>query len=372
MTVHGTNSKAFDRVRQVFAENLDTGADLGAACAVCLNGELVVDLYGGFQDRKKEKPWVRETLVGIYSSGKAVVSLLVAKAVADGLLSYDRPVADHWPDFAANGKGDITLAQLMSHQAGLAGFPDEMDPALWLDWDAICAKLAAMAPMWTVGTASGYHPQTFGYLAGEVLRRVTGKTVGELITQQLCKPYGVQIYCGLTDAEAARATHMTKPTQVADMGEINEPTKAAFLTKWAAPSGVSREEWARAEIPASNIHADASGLARTMSIIVLDGMIDDRQFTSSAAIDLLGKEQIRGHDLVLPYYLSWASGLMRNNNKVYGPVEATLGHSGFGGSCVFADRENGLSFAYVMNRMSHHLVGDPRPARLIDAVYKSL
>ncbi|WP_306252520.1 serine hydrolase domain-containing protein [Parvularcula sp. IMCC14364] len=372
MTIQGAHDPRFEAVRTAFAANLDSGDDLGAACAVCLGGELVVDLFGGYQDRKKEVPWARETIVGIYSSGKAVISLLIARAVNDGLLSYDAPVADYWPDFAVAGKGEITLAQLMSHQAGLSGFPDEMDPATWLDWGAICEKLAAMPPMWQPGNAHGYHPQTFGYLAGEVLRRVTGRTVGELITLHLAEPFDLDIYCGLDEGQMARASHMSKPTKLADMGEINEPTKAAFLTKWAAPAGVSREDWSRAEIPASNIHADARGLARAMSIIATDGRIDGQEFAASSVIDLLSREQIRGQDLVLPYEISWACGLMRNSNKVYGPVEATLGHSGFGGSCVFADRENGLSFAYVMNKMSHHLMGDPRPARLIDAVYKSL
>ncbi len=372
MTVTGQSASRFDNVRAVFAENLENGDDLGAACAVSVDGELVVDLIGGYQDRKKERRWQTDTIASIFSSGKAVVALLVAQAVEAGLLDYNQQVAHYWPEFAAAGKDTITLAQVMSHQAGLCGLPEEMDPAMWLDWDAICAKLAAMTPMWSVGSANGYHPQTYGFLAGEILRRVTGQTVGGLIRDNFVDPHGIQIFCGLKEDEPARTVIMVKPTQLPDFGELNDYRRAAFLTRWAAPAGVSREDWAAAEIPASNMHADARSLARLMSIIACAGEFEGKKLLSEQTLSAMSAEQCRGDDLVLPFNLSWACGFMRNNNHLYGPLETTLGHSGSGGSCVYADPVNRLSFAFVLNKMSHHLVGDPRTLRLIDAVYKSL
>jgi CubicO group peptidase (beta-lactamase class C family) len=369
---HGNTLPQFEQVRKAFTENLESGEDLGAACAVAINGKLVVNLYGGWQDRKKETPWADDTLVCVYSSGKAVVALLMAMAVDQGLVDYDAPVTNYWPEFGSSGKESLTVAQIMSHQSGLCGFPEEMDPALWLDWDAICNKLTEMAPLWSPGTASGYHPQTYGFLAGEILRRATGKTVGTLIREWFEAPHDIQIFCGMTEAEQARASHMTKPTSAPKLGDINKFKKAAFLSRWASPGGVDRAAWAAAEIPAANMHADARSLARLMNTIATKGELEGTRLFGEDTFNALHQERVHNDDLVLPFNLSWAAGMMRNTNAVYGPVEATLGHSGFGGSCTFADPENGLSFAYVMNKMSPYLVGDPRSLKLIEAVYASL
>ena len=370
--VNGTCDARFERVRQVFEDNLSGGEDLGAACAVSLGGELMVDLYGGFQDRKKVTPWAEDTIVTIYSSGKAVVALLVAATVDRGLLDYDAPVASYWPDFAANGKERITLGEMMSHQAGLAGFPEEMDPKTWLDWDAICARLAAMPPLWPPGTANGYHPQTFGIIAGEVLRRVTGKTVGTLLREYFQTPFGLDIYCGLTPDQLARASAMTKPRQPPNLGPMTELKQIAFINRWAAPGGVDLADWAAAELPASNMHADARSLARLVSTFAYKGEFEGRRLFSEETFGAFAREYVRGDDLVLPFNISWAAGMMRNTNQFYGPVPETLGHSGFGGSCVFADPVNGIGFAYVLNKMSPHLVGDPRTLKVIEALYAAI
>lgn len=370
--IKGIIDPRFAAVREAFEQNFNSGDDLGAACAVSLNGELVVDLYGGFKDRKKQKPWTEDTIVTIYSTGKAVLALLVASCVEKGLLNYETKVASYWPEFSQNGKGEINLGQLMSHQAGLCGLPDEMDPALWLDWKAICEKLAAMAPLWAPGTANGYHPQTYGFLVGEVLRRVTGKSVGKLLRDYFNTPYGLNIYCGLAPEELARASAMTKPRSAPDLGAINEFKKAAFLSPWAAPSNVSLVDWAGAELPASNMHADAKSLARLIAAFAREGNFEGTQLFSKKTNTAFGKEYSHGDDLVLPFNISWAAGMMRNTNKVYGPLETSFGHSGFGGSCVFADPKNGLSFAYVLNAMSPHLMGDPRTLKVVDALYQCL
>lgn len=358
---------AFSSVGDAFAANFSDDAELGASFSVMIDGEIVADVRGGHTDRKREAPWTKDTLACIYSSGKAVLALLVAHEVSNGRLDYDSPVADYWPEFSQNGKDAITVAEALSHQAGLCGFPGEMPPETWLDWEAITSRLAAMAPLWTPGTANGYHPQTFGYIAGELLQRVTMKSVGNLIAG-----FQQQVFCGMNASQISRVSFMPKPPKAPDLGDLNEYTKLAFLKPWSAPAKVAREDWMAAEIPASNMHADARSLATILHPFVNGGKWDGDPFLTQDAIDGALKERIRGDDLVLPFHLSWSAGLMRNINRHFGPNENAYGHAGFGGSCVVVDPDNRMTAAYVMNKMSPYLVGDPRPVRLLEAVYNCL
>ena len=357
----------FDEISDAFAANFAEGLELGAAFAAIVDGELVTDIRGGHSDKAREEAWTESTLACIYSSGKAVLTLLIAQEVSNGRLDFEAPVAAYWPEFAANGKGQITVAQALSHQGGLCGFPEEMLPQDWLDWEAITSRLAAMAPLWPPGTANGYHPQTFGFIAGELLRRAAGRSVGELISD-----FQLQIYCGLSPDEIARAAFMPKPPKAPDLGELNEFTKIAFLKPWSAAARVDREEWMAAEIPASNMHADARSLVQILQPFVNGGKWDSDPLLTQEAISGALTERIRGDDLVLPFNLSWSAGLMHNINGHFGPNENAFGHAGFGGSCVVIDVERKLTAAYVMNKMSPFLVGDPRALRLINALYAGL
>jgi CubicO group peptidase (beta-lactamase class C family) len=245
-----------------------------------------------------------------------------------------------------------------------------MDPADWFDWDLICARLAAMAPLWPPGTASGYHPVTFGYLAGEIFRRVEGRTMGTALRQDLAEPFGLDLWIGLPDSEFDRVADLQRPNALPDFGEVNPATRAAFLTPWSSPAGRSQAEWRRMEIPSANGHATADSLARLMGALANDGWLDGEDILSPALIGEAARERIRGQDLVLPFVMSWGAGFMRNEiEHPWGPGNATFGHSGWGGSCAFADPERRLGGAYVMNRQSTQLLGDDRPRRLIEAAY---
>ncbi len=368
----GFLANGLDAVGAVFGQNFDEGLELGAAFAIYRDGELILDIRGGFTDRAKETPWTEDTIACIYSSGKAVLTFLIAREVSAGRLDYEAPVAAYWPEFGAAGKEHISVAQALSHQAGLCGFREEMPPETWLDWDAITGKLAAMAPLWPPGTANGYHPQTVGFIAGELLRRATGKSVGALIAE-IAAAQDLTIYCGISEEEASRAAYMQKPPKPPDLGALNEFTKLAFLKPWSAPARVKSDVWMAAEIPGSNMHADARGLAAIVHPLANEGAdIAGNNVLSLSVIESAFKERIRGDDLVLPFHLSWSAGLMRNINRHFGPNESAFGHAGFGGSCVLIDPERRLTAAYVMNKMSPFLVGDPRAVRLFDAVYASL
>lgn len=371
-TIGGDAAPPFTNVLAAFEQNFADDLELGAAFAAFVDGECVVDLRGGWTDRARTEPWREETLVCVYSSGKAALARLIAEAVSAGRLDYEARVADYWPAFAANGKEKITVAEALSHQAGLSGIPEEMPPETWLDWEAMTARLAAMAPLFPPGSASGYHPQTFGFIAGELLRRANGESVGETLAAMRARE-GLNLFCGMGERDIPRAAYMPKPPAAPDLGPITELKRIAFLKPWSAPAKVSREAWMAAELPASNMHADARSLAAVVHPLANDGAdVSGAQVVDTSAIEAALKERIRGDDLVLPFELSWSAGLMRNINGHFGPSATAFGHAGFGGSTVMIDPERRLSCAYVMSRMSPHLVGDPRGLALIEAVYAGL
>jgi CubicO group peptidase (beta-lactamase class C family) len=361
------------QVREAFEANFSEGLELGARFALAIEGEIVVDLIGGWADRARSRPFTEDTLTPVFSTTKAMASVMIAWLVGAGRLDYDERVADIWPEFAAAGKGAITVGQALSHQGGLPGFAEAMDSAAWFDWNLIATKLAAMAPLWPPGTASGYHPVTFGYLAGEIFRRVDGRSLGTALRDDIAGPLGLDLWIGLPDSEHGRCADMRKPPAAPSLGPVTEAKRVAFLTKWASPGHVSLAQWRRAEIPSVTGHATAPALARLMAILAGDGVLDGDRVLSTGAARQAARERAKGVDLVLPYEMSWGAGFIRNDGLwIYGPGRESFGHSGWGGSCAFADPERGLSGGYVMNRQSAELIADARAKRLIEAAYASL
>ena len=360
-------------MREAFAANFTENRELGARFCAAIDGEIVLDLMAGFADRDMTRPFGPDTLAPVFSTTKAIAALMIARLVSEGRLAYRQRVAEVWPQFAQAGKDGVTIEQCLSHQDGLAAFPGPMAPELWFDWEAITAKLAAMAPLWPPGTASGYHPVTFGYVAGEIFRRVDGRSLGVALRQDLAAPLGLDLWIGLPDAEHPRVAEMRRPAAIPDLGPLTELKRAAFLEPWSSPGGRDSAAWRRAEIPSANGHATAEALARVASVLACDGTLAGRAVLAPGVAAEMARQRIFGPDLVLPFTLSWGAGVLRNPpNFIYGPGEAAFGHSGWGGSCVMADPERRLSAAYVMNRQSTALIGDPRARRLIEALYAAL
>jgi CubicO group peptidase (beta-lactamase class C family) len=230
-----------------------------------------------------------------------------------------------------------------------------------------------MTPLWPPASASGYHPVTFGYLAGEIFRRVDGRTLGTALREDIAGPLGLDLWIGLPDSEHARCAQARRPPAMPDLGEITEAKRLAFLTPWASPGGLVEAAWRRAEFPAANGHATAPALARLMAILAGDGRLEGQCVLPAGLAAEASRQRIAGLDLVLPYEISWGAGFIRNQGLgIYGPGVSSFGHSGWGGSCAFADPERGLSGAYVMNRQSAQLIADPRSRRLIEAAYAAL
>ncbi len=371
--VHGHVAPGFEHVRDVFADNWRQYDEIGAGFALRIGGERVIDIHAGWADRKKTTAWTDQTLIPVYSTGKAIAALVIAKLVDRGLLDYDAPVADYWPEFAGGGKSAVTVAQALSHQSGLSGISEPMDAGDWFDAGLIEDKLARQRPLWPLGEGSGYHPVTFGFIADALARRTDGRSIGAILREEICGPKGIDFHVGLPESEHARTAEHAMPSQMPDLGDVNPVRELAFLKAWSSPGRRGAREWRMAEFPAANAHATAGALARLMSIYAMGGELDGHRFISDATLEALVEERVAGEDKVLPFDLSWAAGVMRNTRaQLYGPVAETVGHSGWGGSCAFADPVNRLSGAYVMNRQQHFLAGDPRPMRLIEAVYTCL
>jgi len=367
--IEGFAPARFAAVKGAFAANFEAGEELGARFTLVEAGEVVVDLMAGWADRKRTIPFGETTLAPVFSTGKAISALMIARLVDQAKLDYGQTVASVWPEFAQAGKAAVTIEQAISHQAGLPGFPDPMDPALWVDWDAICAKLAAMAPMWPPGTASGYHPVTVGYIAGEIFRRVDGRSLGTAFREDIGAPFGLELWIGLPEGVDDRVAELQRPSALPEFGEINAPTRAAFQgARKAARVGA---DYRRMEVPSTNAYATAEALAKVMGALAHDGWLDGDEILSPALIVEATRERIRGQDLVLPFDMSWGAGFMRNPpNFPWGPGTQTFGHSGWGGACAFADPERKLGGGYVMNRQGIALMGDERPKRLIAAAYR--
>ncbi len=365
--ISGFVAPGFEAVQDAFADNFARGEEQGAGFAVLKDGEVIIDLLGGWADRAGTSPWNAGTLVPVYSTTKGIAALVLAIAAETLPAGYDTPVAEVWPEFGVAGKAAITIGDVASHQAGLPGFAEEIDPALWLDPPACAAALAALAPMWPPGTAHGYHPLSWGYLIGEIVRRLTGRTLGSLLREDITGPLGIDFHIGLPATEHGRVADILRPRSPAALGEITPPRRAAFLAKWAAPDR-GGTIWREIEIPSANGHGTACAVATLYNAYASTGLIGARRLMRPGTFKALISARVDGPDLVLPMTTRFGAGIMHNSYKAFGPFEDGLGHCGWGGSLAIASPSHGLTCAYVMNRQSGILVGDPRAVRLVEAV----
>lgn len=352
------------------AENFADGLELGASFAAVRDGEILCNLWGGHADRARTQAWAADTIVPVFSATKPIAALIVARLAGQGLIDYEARLSLYWPQWGA-GKEAVTVAQALSHQGGVCGFPEPIDPALWLDPPALAAALAGLPPLWPPGSANGYHPLTWGYIAGELVARVAGRSLGTILREDIAAPLDIDFHLGLPDAQHSRVAEVQRPTEFPELGPINALKRAAFLTRWAAPDR-GGGAWRRVEIPSANGHGTALGIARLYQAYANAGRIDDFTLMAPEAFEALTRLRIEGEDLVLPFFLSFGAGVMRNTRLVYGPNLGAFGHSGWGGSMAFGDPAQRLSAAYVMNRQTNKLQGDARGKRLIAALYACL
>jgi CubicO group peptidase (beta-lactamase class C family) len=378
--IHGECAPRFAKVREAFEANFAAGREVGASFAVVLRGEPVVDLWGGFADEARTRPWERDTIVNVFSTTKAMAALCAHLLADRGRLDLDAPVAKLWPEFAAAGKGELPVRWLLSHQAGLAALREPLPSEALFDWERMTGALAAEAPWWEPGTRSGYHAMTFGFLVGEVVRRAGGRSLGALFREEVAGPLGADFHVGLPASEDPRVAELVPPSaqEVAAAGQAAAVDPASLLGKVMgnpplAPALANTLPWRRAEIPAANGHGNARSVARVMAALAGGGALGGVRLLREATLERAIAEQCRGTDLVLPIPMRWGLGFMLTQPELpLGPNPRAFGHGGWGGSLGIADPDAELAFAYVMNKMSPGTTGDTRAFSLAAALYGSL
>lgn len=377
--IHGTCHPRYARVRDAFAEGFRARDEIGASVAVVADGETVVELWAGHADPARSRPWERDTIVHMYSATKGMTALCALRLVARGALDLDAPVARYWPEFAQAGKGDISVRWLISHRAGLPALRRRMPPGSLYDWDAMCAALAEAEPCVTPGQVA-YHPVTFGWLVGELVRRVDGRSLGRFFREEIGEPLGADLHIGLGPAEEKRAADITlvmPPPEIAAAfagGEGGELPLVALA--FMNPSGTGDHNCAahrRAEIPAINAHGTALALAKVYGALARGGELDGVRVLAPSVVEAARTEQVRGIDPLMAAPIRMGLGYWITQPGVpgyaYGPGERSFGHPGAGGSLGFADPDARLGFGYVTNRMGRSIEVDERPQALIDALY---
>jgi CubicO group peptidase (beta-lactamase class C family) len=367
-------------VRGEFAANFADRGETGGGVCVVADGTVVAELWGGCSDAAGSRPWQRDTLVNVFSVGKGMTAVCTARLIGQGRLDADAPVARHWPEFGASGKDAITVRQLLSHQAGLPALRDRLPDGSQLDWAAMTGALAAEQPWWPPGSAHGYHVNTFGFLAGELIRRVTGRTIGTLLREEIARPLGADIHIGLPAREHHRVAEFRWPGELPD-GPVHPDPSDGLLMSWLAyanPPGLSgfgvvnTAAWRAAEIPSANAHATAAGVARVYAALAGDGAIGGVRVVDAGALAAATAEQVYGADLVLRRPSRFGLGFqLTHRERSFGPGRRSFGHFGAGGSVGFCDPDAGIAVGYVTSQMGPRWQ-NPRNRALIDAVYASL
>ncbi len=373
--IHGSCGERFAKVKDAFAANFEQGLEVGASFAAMLDGEMVVDIWAGFADEAKTRPWERDTIVNVYSTTKTMAALCTLMLVDRGDVELDAPVARYWPEFAQSGKQDVPVRCLLSHTSGLAGWDEPISADVLYDWDRAVGLLAAQKPAWEPGSQSGYHALTHGYLLGEVVRRVTGRSMGTFFRQEVAEPLGADFHIGLPLEHERRVAELIPPPDGA-LGEGLEEDSIAYrvLSNPQLSALESRtREWRAAEIPAANGHGNARAVARIMGALACGGELDNIRLLGPATLEKTIEEQSYGRDLVLEMPVRFGLGFGLQSAEVpIGPNPRTFFWGGWGGSLAVVDLDARLSFSYVMNKMGSGTMGDLRAFVPTQALFDSL
>lgn len=380
-TVHGDVAARFAPLRDAFAANFEAHGEVGAACAVYHRGELVADLWGGVADKKTQRPWQRDTRQLVFSATKGVTAICLHRLAEGGEIDLDAPVARYWPEFAAHGKGEIPVRWVMCHRAGVAAVDGDLTLEQVLAWKPVVDAIAAQAPNWPPGEGHGYHARSYGWVLGEVVRRVTGRSLGRWFAEEIAAPLGLELWIGLPEAEEPRvATLYEAPPPPPEVQAVIDQFMAPETLLGRVIRGPSNlfgydDMWNRramraAELPSSNGIGTPRSLARLFAAVI--GEIDGIRLLRADTVDAACAVQSDGEDRVLRLPTRFGSGFMLPPSLSPDAGSSCFGHPGAGGSLVLADRDAGFAFAYAMNQMGNGVAPDPRAGNLLRAVYASL
>ena len=375
--VKGHWDPRFAAVRDAFAQNFEAGLEVGASFASTVNGAFVVDIWAGYADAAETRPWQRNTIVNVYSTTKAMAAICTLMLVDRGELDLDAPVALYWPEFAQAGKERLPVRYLLSHTSGLAGFAEPVSTQDLYKWDHVVNLLAAQEPWWEPGTQSGYHSITFGFLLGEVVRRITGKTLGTFFRDEVATPLGADFHIGLPEEDEPRVGELVPPPGPRP-GEAEDADPDSILARVNTNPPLRAEEsrsraWRAAEMPAVNGHGNARSVARVAAALACGGELDGVRLLSLPTIEKIIEEQCYGTDLVLGMPIRWGLGFGITSKEIpIGPNPRAFYWGGWGGSVIAIDLDARVSFSYVMNKMSSNTLGDRRVLGPAMALFGSL
>jgi CubicO group peptidase (beta-lactamase class C family) len=367
MITERTLHPRFEPLRDLFASHFerdDEFRELGAGLVIYEHGEKVVDLYGGHQDEACNHRWSGATLTNIWSASKGLMAVAVAQLVSEGLLNYNAPVATWWPEFAQNGKSNITLDQVMSHRAGLNGFDEATTPDDLYDWELSVGKLARQAPFWSPGSMASYHGVTYGVLAGEIIHRASGLMPRDYLRQRIALPLGADFYLGLPSERADDVADIIPPMPDDTRIELNAIATRCVTNPVPNAAAANHLAWRAAQLPAVNVHASADGLARFYGALANGGRLDGVELLSKNTLAEMLRPRGAARDEMLGAR-QWAAGVALNLGGLYGEHPNAFGHSGWGGSFGCADPITGRGIAYIPNRMGSALNGDPRAQSIV-------
>jgi len=357
-SVTGIALGRFAHLREAFAANFTSGDELGASFCATVDGETVVDLWGGWADEARTRPWESDTIVNVYSTTKTMTALVALLLADRGELDFEAPVARYWPEFAANGKAEVKVSHLMSHSAGLPDWHEPITNSDLYDWEKVTRLLAEQAPDWVPGTEPGYHSVTFGYLVGEVVRRITGRSLGTVFRQEIAEPLGADFHIGLPASEDARVADLIPPP--------GPPVRHISVDVMATRT----REWRGAEIPAIGGTGNARAIAGIHAILANGGVARGKRFLSEAGCRKASEVQVSGHDRILGFPVRNGLGFAVSGGRFAFPHPNTIYWGGYGGSLAIIDMDARISIGYAMNKMLH-LRGDMRAVGLAMEIWKA-
>ena len=361
-SVEGFCTPRFEPLRQLFRELIESGQDLGASLAVTVDGEFALDLWGGWADEARTRRWQRDTITNVFSTTKTMIALTALVLVERGQLDLDAPVARYWPEFAAAGKAGVLVRHILSHTSGLSGWDQPLSLEDLYDWDRCTALLAAQKPWWTPGTASGYHPQTIGFLVGEVVRRITGRRFGRFFAEEIAGPLGADFHIGLARSEFARVSNVVPWPVTHDVTGGADTSSVSYKTNSNAGlkdlRDVWSDAWRQADLPAANGHGNARSVARLQSVVANGGAVGGVRLLSPRTIARIFEVQADGRDLVIgaPMKMGIGYGLPQRETLPFIPDRRICLWGGAGGSMVIIDVDRRMTLAYIMNKMVPELV----------------
>ena len=375
--IHGVCDRRFEAVRDALARNVDSGAELGASLVLDIDGDAVVDVWGGFRDQARTIPWDEHTITNVWSSTKTVTSLAALMLADRGQLDVDAPVARYWPEFGASGKQDVLVRHVLSHASGVSGLDQPAVVEDLYDWEKSTSRMAAQAPWWEPGTASGYHALNYGHLVGEIVRRISGKPLKQFVAEEIAGPLGADFQIGAAESDWGRiAPVVPPPPRDIDLAALAMDSPAVKTFTGPAPDAddANTPGWRRADIGAANGHGNARSVAKIMSAVARGGEAGGVRLLGPDTIELIFREQQNGVDVVMgiPLRLGIGYGLHRPDLLPFVPAGKICFWGGWGGSIVLMDLGRRMTISYMMNKMGSGAIGSDRTAEYVTAIYQAV